>query len=116
MRCLRLLRIAIKVGHTTRALLCFIYWKLGEHEKAYAAAKSMPHIREAQESIIAALKEDKKIHNPARMNEYLRFIAIGDDDAQDIIEIEVGINFASQEALQNLFDQIRTLRDEAAPA
>jgi transcriptional regulator with XRE-family HTH domain len=105
-----------KVGHTTRAQLCFIYWKLGEYEKAYVTAKSMPHLRESQESIIAALNEDKKTHNPTRMNEYLRFIAIGDDDAQDIIEVEVGINFASIEALQNLFDQIRALRDEATPA
>ena len=68
---------ASKVHHTTRAALCFIYYKLGEKDKAMDIAGNLPHIRESREKVRAELSSDPYISD---INAYLRFIAIGEDD------------------------------------
>lgn len=66
-----------KVRHTTRAALCFIYFKAGEKEKAIMAARKLPHVRESREIILEQIeKEPSKLD----INKYLRFIATGESD------------------------------------
>ena len=65
-----------KVRHTTRAAICFIYFKLGEKDKAMTAASNLPHIRESRENITAELKDEPSID---KVNECLRFIALGEE-------------------------------------
>ena len=67
----------IKVQHTTRAALCFIYLKSGEREKAIATARSLPHLRESREKI---LEEIERNPDTSVIDAYLRFIAIGEID------------------------------------
>lgn len=71
-----------KVHHTTRAALCFIYLKVGEKEKAVTAAQELPHIRESREAVLAQFEKKPTIDD---IDTYLRFIAIGENDEQDII-------------------------------
>jgi transcriptional regulator with XRE-family HTH domain len=66
-----------KIHHTTRAALCFIYYKLGEKDKAMDIAGNLPHTRESREKVRAELSRDPYIGD---INAYLRFIAIGEDD------------------------------------
>ncbi len=60
-----------KVRHTTRAALCFIYLKAGEKEKAFAAAKSLPHTRESREAVLAQFEKELSVQE---IDEYLRHI------------------------------------------
>jgi len=78
-----------KVRHTTRAALCFLYYKAGEEEKAYNAAANLPHIRESRESV---LNEFYKVPDAAEIDEYLRFLALGGDGAGEIILIDCAEN------------------------
>ncbi|MDR1668472.1 MAG: helix-turn-helix domain-containing protein [Oscillospiraceae bacterium] len=98
-----------KVFHTTRAALCFIYMKSGEKEKAAALAKKLPHIRESRENVLAQLDKDP---TSDEINSYLRFIAIGENNEQNIIEIDFGLEMIKICSEQDLLGRIKTLRDE----
>ena len=63
-----------KVRHTTNAVVCFIYYKLGETDKAIFAASNLPHQRESREPIIEALKNAACVDDVDR---YLRLITLG---------------------------------------
>ncbi len=63
------------VYHTTRAVLCFLYLKQGEKEKAITAANALPHIRESREAI---LSEIHKALAPSEIDAYLRFLETGE--------------------------------------
>jgi len=76
-----------KVRYTTRAALCFIYLNAGYKDKAIATAQNLPHIRESREAILAQI--GKEITQP-EINDYLRFIALGQEADQDIICIDFG--------------------------
>jgi len=71
-----------KVRHTTRAAVCFIYFKSGEKEKALASARNLPHIRESRETILAEFRDEPDAED---IDAYLRFIALGEGNAQDKI-------------------------------
>lgn len=71
-----------RVHHTTRAALCFIYLKAGEKEKAITAARMLPHVRESREVVLAELEKKPTIND---INSFLKYIAIGENDEQNII-------------------------------
>jgi hypothetical protein len=98
-----------KARHTTRAALCFIYMKAGEQEKAIAMARKLPHVRESQETVIAQFEKGPAIDD---INSYLRFIAIGESDEQDLIEIDFGTEMAAVYSEHDLRSKIKGLRDE----
>ena len=98
-----------KVHHTTCAALCFIYLKAGEKEKATMVARKLPHLRESREIILTYL--DKELSTD-EINSYLKFIAIGESDQQDIIEIDFGIDMVTVCTEHDLLGQIGVLRKE----
>lgn len=96
-----------KIHHTTRAALSFIYLKSGEKEKAITVAKNLPHIRESRETILA---EFDKEPSPDEIDAYLKFIALGEDPEQDVVEIDVGVGMVTiADALRK---EIGILREE----
>ena len=98
-----------KVQYTTRAALCFIYMKAGDQDKAVAAARNLPHIRESRESVLNQLEKKPAA---ADVDSYLKFIAIGETDEQDVIEIDFGVNMIAVCTEHNLLDKIEALRNE----
>ena len=98
-----------KVHHTTRAALCFIYMKDGDKEKAIEAARRLPHLRESRENILAQLEKEPTVDD---INSYLKFIAIGETDEQDVIEIDFGINMVAVCTEHDLLGKIKALREE----
>ncbi len=98
-----------KVHHTTRAALCFIYLKVGEKEKAIAAAQELPHIRESRESVLAQFEHEPTTDD---IDTYLRFIAIGENDEQDIITVDFGVNMIPVCTEFDLRERIVALRKE----
>ena len=98
-----------KVHHTTRAALCFICLKVGEKKKAIEIARKLPHLRESREMILSQVEKDLSI---AEIDANLRFIAIGESDEQDVIEIDFGINMVTVCTENDLLGKIETLRDE----
>jgi len=64
-----------KVRHTARAAICFIYFKLGEKDKAMNAAGNLPHVRESREEVLARLRAEPDV---AEIDSYLRFIVLGE--------------------------------------
>lgn len=66
-----------KVYHTTRAALSLIYLKAGEKEKAVTVARSLPHIRESRENILAVFENEPTVND---IDAYLRFIALGEEE------------------------------------
>jgi lipopolysaccharide biosynthesis regulator YciM len=98
-----------KVHHTTRAALCFIYMKSGEKEKAIEAARKLPHIRESRENVLTQLEREPTGDD---INSYLKFIAIGESDEQDVIEIDFGINMVAVCTEHDLLGKIEALREE----
>ena len=97
-----------KVRHTTRAALCFIYYKLGDKNKAINTARNLPHIRESREEILAQI--EKEMSQPEIDNAYLKFLALGEEDEQDIICIDFGIDMISMANETNLIENINALR------
>jgi len=63
-----------KVRHTTSAAICFIYFKLGERDKAMVAASNLPHARESRENVQAVLCNEPGLDE---INAYLRSICVG---------------------------------------
>ena len=98
-----------KVRHTTRAAVCFIYFKLGEKDKAMAAARNLPHLRESRENVLAEFRDEPDI---ADIDAYIRFIALGEDDAQYKIIIDFGINMIPICTEHDMTDKIKALRKE----
>ena len=64
-----------QVRHTTRAALCFIHCKMGEKEKAVATARTLPHVRESREVILAQLEREL---SPSEIDACLKQIALGE--------------------------------------
>jgi len=102
-----------KVHHTTRAALCFIYMKAGEKDRAVAAARKLPHLRESREIILARLENNP---SAAEIDAYLKFIAVGERDQQDFIEIDFGIDMVTVCTDHDLLGKINALRDEVGAA
>jgi len=102
-------KINEKVHHTTRAALCFIYLKIGDKDKAMETASRLPHLRECRESIITQLEKEVKIDE---IDSNIKFIAIGDDDEQDAVEIDFGENMIPLCTEHELLEKIKILRDE----
>jgi len=98
-----------KVHHTTRAALCFIYFKVGEKDKAVTTARKLPHLRESREMVLAQFDKDP---TPDEIDSYLKFIAIGEADEQDAIEIDFGIDMVAVCTDYNLIEKIESLRKE----
>ncbi|MCL2528230.1 MAG: helix-turn-helix transcriptional regulator [Defluviitaleaceae bacterium] len=67
-----------KVQHTIRAARCFVYFKLGEEEKALSLAKKLPHVRESRENVLAVFMNEPK---PEKIDAYLRLISLGEEAA-----------------------------------
>ena len=99
----------LKTCHTTRAALCFIYQKAGEKEKALECARNLPHRRESREVVMAELEKEPTTEE---INSYLKFIAIGEHDEQDVIEIAFGIEMLAVCTEHGLLGRIQALRDE----
>jgi len=104
-------RINEKVRHTARAALSLIHMKAGDSGKAIGVASHLPHTRESREVILAELKK-----NPSQddIDAYLRFIALGEEDAQSAIAIEFGLELAATFHASHLREQIEALRKEVS--
>ena len=98
-----------KVRHTTRAAICFVYYKMGEKDKAVAAAQNLPHLRESRENILSEFRDEP---NMTDIDAYIRFIALGEDDAQDKIIIYFGINMIPICTEHDMPEKIKALRKE----
>ena len=109
--CERVLRGAggENVHHTTRAALCFIHLKAGEKEKSIAIAQKLPHLRESREIVTAQLEKDPTADE---LNAFIKFIAIGESDEQDVIEISFGIDMVAIYTEHDLHEKIVALRKE----
>ena len=109
--CERILLTGIneKVKHTTRAALCYIYMKNGEKDKATATAKTLPHFRECRETVLEQLESEAGIKET---DTNIKFIAVGDADEQDAIEIDFAENMVPVCTEHNLLKKIKALRDE----
>lgn len=59
---------------TMRAILCFLYWKAGQKDKALRAAASLPHARESREAIQPLLEQGM---TECELKENLRMILLG---------------------------------------
>ena len=99
-----------KIHHTTRAALCFIHLKANEQDKALAVARNLPHQRESREVILAEIQK-----RPAteEIDAYLRFIAIGEEDEQDVVCVDVGMSLVPAIADSAIRERIGALRKEA---
>jgi tetratricopeptide (TPR) repeat protein len=98
-----------KVHHTTRAALCFMYMKAGEKEKAIEVARKLPHVRESREIILAQVEKDLTVDE---IDSYLKFIAIGESDEQDIIAVDFGMDMISICTEHDLLGKFNALRNE----
>jgi transcriptional regulator with XRE-family HTH domain len=99
-----------KVRHTSRAAACFIYYKLGEKDKAMNAAQNLPHIRESRENIMAELRDEPDIDD---INSYLKFLALGEENKQDKVLVTFGIDMLVMfTSGYDLLERIRKLRKE----
>ena len=58
--------------------------KAGEKDNAITVAGKLPHIRESRENVLVQLE---KTPTTDEINSYLKFIAIGESDEQDVFEI-----------------------------
>ena len=99
----------VKTCHTTRAALCFIYMKSGEKDMAVETARMLPHLRESRETVIAQLEKEP---TAAELNSYLKFIAIGESDEQDVIEVDFGIDMVAACTDYDLLGKVEALRVE----
>ena len=99
----------VKTCHTTRAALCFIYLKAGEKANAIETARNLPHRRESREIVMAELEKEPTTEE---INSYLRFIAIGENDEQDVVEISYGIEMVAVCTEYDLLEKIKSLREE----
>ena len=99
----------VKTCHTTRAALCFIYLKAGEKAKAIETARNLPHRRESREIVMAELEKEPSTDE---INSYLKFIAIGEHDEQDVVEISFGIDMVVVCTEYDLLGKIKALREE----
>ena len=100
-----------KVHHTTRAALCFIYYKAGLKEEAMNTAKNLPHSRESREKVRAELKGEPRTVD---IDAYLRFIAIGEESEIEKIVIAYGEDMGIFFSKYNLFARIGELEKELA--
>ena len=98
-----------KVRHTTCATICLLYFKLGEKHQAVNAAKNLPHIRESRENILAELVGEPDVD---KINSYLRFLTLGDEDNQEKLFVEIGLDMIVLCTEFDLVGKIRTLRQE----
>ena len=98
-----------KIHHTTRAALCFMYMKKGDKDKAISIAKRLPHLRESREIVLEHLNNGPTTDE---INAYLKFLAIGEMDAQNEIEIDFAENMLPICTEYKLLERIRALRDE----
>ena len=98
-----------KVHHTTRAALCFIYLKSGDKEKAARAAGRLPHLRESREVILRHIEYEPCTDE---IDAYIKFIAIGETDQQDVIEIDFGVNAMAVYTEHDLLGKVKALREE----
>ncbi|MCL2226056.1 MAG: helix-turn-helix domain-containing protein [Oscillospiraceae bacterium] len=99
-----------KVRHTTCAAVCFVYFKLGEKDKALAAARNLPHLRESRENILAEFRDEPDV---ADINSYLRFIALGEEDNQDKVLVDFGMDMVVMFTSEyDLLERIKILRKE----
>ena len=95
-----------KVRSTTRCAICFIYFKMGEKDKAVTAAKHLPHIRESRENVLAEFNNA----SAEDIDAYIRFIALGECDADSKIIIDFGINIIP--ICHSIPGKIKALRQE----
>jgi len=98
-----------KVRHTTRAAMCFIYFKLGEKDKAMNAAKNLPHTRESRENVQAELRDEPSIED---VNMYLRFVALGEEIHTEKLVVSHGFGMESMTTVHNMFGRYNELRKE----
>jgi flagellar biosynthesis component FlhA len=85
--------------------------KAGERDKAITTARKLPHTRESREVILAQLEKE---HSVDDIDTFLKFIAIGEIDEQDVSEISFGENIVPifTQAEDNVLTRIKALRDE----
>ena len=99
-----------KVRHTTRAAVCFVYFKLGEMDKAMTAAQNLPHLRESRENILSELRGEPDMDD---INAYLRFIALGEADIQDKVHVDFGLDMVVMFTTEyDLPERVKILRKE----
>ena len=97
-----------KVRHTTRAALCLIHLKLGDQETARACAGNLPHVRESREMILARIQQGM---DHQEIDAYLRLITLGEDEDQDAICIDFGMDMLPIATEQPLLERIRKIRE-----
>ena len=97
-----------KVRHTTRAALCLIYLKLGEQDTARSCAGNLPHMRECREMILARIQQGM---DHQEIDAYLRLITLGEDEDQDAICLDFGLDMLPIATELPLLEQIRKIRE-----
>ncbi len=64
-----------KSTHTTRAALCFLYEKMGLHDRAMQTSRELPHVRESREEVQSQLLKE---HSREEIDGCLRFLLLGE--------------------------------------
>ena len=65
----------IKIQHTARAVLVFMYVKQGYLQKAQELAGFLPHVRESREEVRRALADRA---DPETADDYIRYLVLGE--------------------------------------
>jgi transcriptional regulator with XRE-family HTH domain len=95
---------------TARAVLCYIYLKSGNKEKAVKSAQSLPHKAVCRFTVLAEIEKDP---NPEDINNCLRGISFRDNAEHDILVIDFGLDMLPMIEEGNLLDKISEIRRKA---
>jgi len=63
-----------KIKHTVRAALCLMMCMNGDKEAAFRLARTLPHVRESREEMLAALERSEI---PGENERWIRFLTLG---------------------------------------
>ena len=95
---------------TARAVLCYIFLKAGNKEKAVESAQSLPHKAVCRFTVLAEIEKDPSIDD---INSYLRGISFRDNAEHDILVIDFGLDLLPMIEEGNLLDKISGIREKA---
>jgi transcriptional regulator with XRE-family HTH domain len=95
---------------TARAVLCYIYLKNGNKEKAVNSAQTLPHEAVCRFTVLAEIEKDPSIDD---INTCLRGISFRDNAEHDILVIDFGLDMLPMIEEGNLLDKISEIRRKA---
>jgi len=98
-----------RIKHTTRAALCYIYYKAGEKDLAIRMANDLPHVRVCRDSVLADLNKGT---NTGETDAALRFLAFRENPEHDAILVDFGLDMLPVCTEHGLIDKLKALREE----